>query len=242
VSQRRTDRRTLSPEGVEHLRAADPVLRDIVDRVGPYEGSSEPDLWWSLVDAIVSQQLSVKAAATIAGRVAALAPGDERPTPAFLLSLPDETLRACGLSRAKTAYVKDLAARWLDGTLEPHRLPSLPDEEVVQHLVQVKGIGRWTAEMLLIFSLHRPDVLPVDDLGLRVAVQRAYALPDRPDRATLTALASPGAPSAPTPPSTSGAASPSRRPPETVTSLRTTRCSRTPLRGEHPGMARVLTR
>lgn len=177
-----------------HLRAADPVLRDAIDRVGPIELTLEPDLWWSLVDAIASQQLSVKAAATIVGRVAALAPEGERPTPERLLATPDEQLRACGLSRAKAAYVKDLAARWLDGTLRQDELPELPDEEVIELLTRVKGIGRWTAEMVLIFTLGRPDVLPVDDLGIRVAAQRLYGLAERPGKEELTRIAEPWRP------------------------------------------------
>jgi DNA-3-methyladenine glycosylase II len=185
---RRQAKQVIPPAAVAALREQDPVLRAIIDRVGPFEASFEPDLWWSLVDAIASQQLSVKAAATIVGRVEALVPGERRPTPAELLALPDETLRACGLSGAKTRYVKDLAARWLDGSLEPGRLPEMPDEEVIEHLTRVKGIGRWTAEMILIFTLARPDILPVDDLGLRVAVQRAYGLAERPGRAELTEI------------------------------------------------------
>jgi 3-methyladenine DNA glycosylase/8-oxoguanine DNA glycosylase len=182
MSERRQAKQTIPAEAVAALRACDPVMKDVIDRVGHFEASYEADLWWALVDAIASQQLSVKAAATIAGRVAALTPGEARPTPREILEVPDETLRACGLSGAKTRYVKDLATRWLDGTLEPDRLPSMPDEEVVEHLTSVKGIGRWTAEMILIFTLGRPDILPVDDLGLKVAVQRAYGLEERPGR------------------------------------------------------------
>lgn len=188
MSQRRQAKQVIPAAAVAALRERDPVLRAVIDRVGPFEASYEPDLWWSLVDAIASQQLSVKAAATIVGRVDALVPEGSRPTPADLLALPDEALRGCGLSGAKTRYVKDLAARWLDGSLEPDRLPAMPDEEVVEHLTRVKGIGRWTAEMILIFTLARPDVLPVDDLGLRVAVQRAYGLAERPGRAELTEI------------------------------------------------------
>lgn len=176
------------PEAVEHLRRADPVLRQVIDRVGPFEPGHEPDLWRSLVGSIISQQLSIKAAATIEGRVEALGDGDGFPTPQRLLALPEETLRACGLSGAKTRYVKDLAQRWLDGTLQPERIASLPDEEVIAELTRVKGIGRWTAEMVLIFTLRRPDVLPVDDLGFRNAVQRAYGLPERPGAAELQRL------------------------------------------------------
>lgn len=179
---------SVPPEAVAALRASDPVIAELIDRIGPIEPAHEPDLWWSLVDAIVSQQLSIKAAATILGRVAALAPEGGRPTPQEILETEDEVLRACGLSRAKVIYVKDLAARWLDGSLEPERLPAMPDEEVIEHLVQVKGIGRWTAEMVLMFTLRRPDVFPVDDLGIRVAVQEAYGLEARPGRAELEAL------------------------------------------------------
>jgi DNA-3-methyladenine glycosylase II len=163
-----------------HLSSADPVLADIILRVGKIEVPREPDLWWSLVDAIVSQQLSVAAAATIAGRLRALGTTEAPPPPQVLMDAPPDDLRALGLSRAKVAYVKDLAAKWLDSTLQPDHLATLSDEDVITHLVQVKGIGRWTAEMALIFCLGRPDVLPVDDLGLQVAVQNAYGLTERP--------------------------------------------------------------
>jgi DNA-3-methyladenine glycosylase II len=194
MSARREARQRIPEEAVAHLRERDPVLRGVIERVGPFEASHEPDLWWSLVDAIASQQLSVKAASTIVGRLAALAPEGRRPTPEELLALPTETLRACGLSGAKAAYVRDLAGRWVDGTLEPHRLPEVPDEAVVEHLTAVKGVGRWTAEMILIFTLKRPDVLPVGDLGLRSAVQLAYGLPERPAPKEVTALAEPWRP------------------------------------------------
>jgi DNA-3-methyladenine glycosylase II len=193
MSSRGPGSQVIPPEAVALLRERDPVLRAVIDRVGAFEPSHEPGLWWSLVDAIISQQLSVKAAATIAGRVAVLG-SNGRPTQQEILDLPDETLRACGLSRAKTVYVKDLAAKWLDDTLEPHRLESMSDDEVVEHLVRVKGIGRWTAEMFLIFTLRRPDVLPVDDLGLREAVLRAYSLAERPGRAELEKIGEPWRP------------------------------------------------
>jgi DNA-3-methyladenine glycosylase II len=184
----------LPSAATEHLRAADPVLAALIDRVGPLTLTTEPDLWWSLVDAIISQQLSVKAAATISGRVAALAPDGGRPGPETLLSTPDDVLRACGLSRAKTRYVQDLAARWLDGTLRHDRLHAMDDGEVVAELTQVKGVGVWTAEMVLIFNLGRPDVFPVDDLGVRNAVQRAYGLPERPAKADLLRMGEPWRP------------------------------------------------
>ncbi|CAN5770405.1 DNA-3-methyladenine glycosylase [soil metagenome] len=182
------------PQAVDHLRHADPVLREVIDRVGPFEPGHEPDLWRSLVGSIISQQLSVKAAATIESRVAALGDGEGFPAPQRLLALPEEALRACGLSGAKTRYVKDLAGKWLDGTLQPERIAALPDEEVIAELTQVKGIGRWTAEMVLIFTLRRPDVLPVDDLGFRNAVQRAYGLAERPGASELQRLGEPWRP------------------------------------------------
>jgi DNA-3-methyladenine glycosylase II len=189
----RSSRQTLPGEAIDLLRGADPVLASVIDRVGTFEAAYEPDLWWSVVDAIVSQQLSTRAAATIASRVAELSPSG-RPGPELLLATPDEVLRACGLSRAKTAYVKDLASRWLDGSIQPDRIPELPDDEVVERLTRVKGIGRWTAEMVLIFTLDRPDVLPVDDLGFRNAVQRAYGGEARPDAATIRGIAEPWRP------------------------------------------------
>lgn len=180
------------PAAVEHLRQADPVLCGVIDSVGPFQPSIEADLWWALVDSIASQQLSIKAAATIVGRVARIGSEsgsvDGRPSPETILATDDAVLRECGLSGAKTRYVKDLAAKWLDGTIDEPILRTLPDDDVVERLTQVKGIGRWTAEMALIFSFQRPNVLPVDDLGLRTGVQRAYGLPERPGRAELTEI------------------------------------------------------
>lgn len=190
----RASRQIIPMEAVEALRRSDPVLDRVIERVGAFEPSFEPDLWWSLVDSIVSQQLSIRAAATIAGRVEALVSEPRRPTAEELLAVPDETLRACGLSRAKTASVKDLAAKWLDGTLEPDRLPTLGDEEVIEHLTRVKGIGRWTAEMVLMFTLSRPDVLPVNDVGLQIAVQNEYGLGAKPSPNELLRIGEPWRP------------------------------------------------
>jgi DNA-3-methyladenine glycosylase II len=178
----------IPPSAISYLSDADPVLADIIGRVGDIEVPREPDLWWSLVDAIVSQQLSVAAAATIVARIRALGSPEAPPHPTVLIATADDDLRALGLSRAKVGYVKDLAAKWLDSTLRPEHLATLPDEDVISRLIQVKGIGRWTAEMALIFCLGRPDVLPVDDLGLQVAVQNAYGLAERPRRDRIAAL------------------------------------------------------
>lgn len=171
-----------------HLRAADPVLARAIEAVGPWRLTLEPDLFVALVDAIISQQLSIKAAATILGRIRALGTPAAFPTPSRLAVMPDERLRAAGCSRAKAAYLKDLSARIVAGTLDLEGLRRLPDEEVIHELVAVKGIGRWTAEMILIFALGRPDVWPVDDLGIVIAVQGLYGLPARPTRAELLAL------------------------------------------------------
>jgi DNA-3-methyladenine glycosylase II len=171
-----------------HLRAADPVLARAIDAAGPCRLGRAPDLFAALVDAIISQQLSIKAAATILDRLKALYAPAPFPAPADLLATPDERLRAAGCSRAKVVSLKDLCARLAGGTLDLEPLRRLPDDEVVRALVAVKGIGRWTAEMVLIFALGRPDVWPVDDLGLVSAVQGLYALPARPARPALLAL------------------------------------------------------
>lgn len=182
------------PEAIAHLRVADPVMGSLVEALGPIQRGHEPDLWWALVDAIGSQQLSVKAAATILGRLHALGSDGYAPRPEEVLALPEEELRAAGLSRAKTRYIRELAEGWLDGSLELDRLPGLADDEAIEHLTRIKGVGRWTAEMVLIFSLGRPDILAVDDLGLRNAVQRAYGLEQRPDRESFLALGEPWRP------------------------------------------------
>lgn len=185
MSKTRSSRQSVPSEALAALATSDPVLATLIERIGPFDPTHEPDLWWSLVDSICSQQLSIESASAILGRIAMLGTDGHRPTPQEILDAPDEALRACGLSRAKTLYVKDLATKWLDGTLEPNRFAEFSDEEVIEHLVQVKGIGRWTAEIVLIFTLRRPDVWPVDDVGLQAAVQEAYGLPQRPGRKEL---------------------------------------------------------
>ncbi|HEY8490931.1 MAG TPA: DNA-3-methyladenine glycosylase [Dehalococcoidia bacterium] len=180
-------------EAVRHLRAADPVLARIVGAVGPFAMAIRPDPYQMLVRAIQYQQITGRAAAAIERRFHELY-GGAPPEPAALLATPDEALRGAGLSRQKIAYLRDLAARALDGTLDTSDLHRLPDEEVIRRVTLVKGIGRWTAEMLLMFCLGRPDVLPVGDLGLRRGVQRAYGLPDLPAADELTRLAEPWRP------------------------------------------------
>ena len=166
------------------LARRDPILRDLMRRHGAcgLADRQHTDPFQALVHAIVSQQLSTRAAATITARFEALFDGV--PTPAQVAIVPDQTLRSVGLSGQKVSYVRDLCRRIEDGSLPLAALGALPDEDVIAALTQVKGIGRWTAEMFLMFRLQRPDVLPVGDLGIVKAVQRAYRLrkvptPDR---------------------------------------------------------------
>src|SRR6202047_2369202 len=157
---------------VMHLKKSDPVLRAIIERVGPCRMEFGPPEFSSLAEAIVYQQLNGKAAVTIFKRFAALA--EDPLTPDGILKLSDEQLRSVGLSKQKSAYLKDLSAKTASGLLDFTRLPELTDEEVVQHLTQVKGIGVWTAHMFLMFSLRRPNVLPTGDYGVQVAMRKHY--------------------------------------------------------------------
>ena len=159
-------------KAVNHLKKCDPVLRSIIERVGPFRMEYGPAEFHSLAEAIVYQQLNGRAAVTIFNRFAALA--GEPLTPAGILKLTDEQLRSVGLSKQKSAYLKDLAAKTAAGQLDFARLPELSDEEVVEHLTQVKGIGVWTAHMFLMFSLRRPNVLPTGDYGVQMAVKKHY--------------------------------------------------------------------
>jgi DNA-3-methyladenine glycosylase II len=169
------------------LLRRDPVLAAIIRKKGAcgIKPGREADIFCGLVEAIVSQQLSTRAAATIYGRLCALLPGSGVPTPQGLLPLSDEALRGVGLSRQKASYMRDLTQKVLDGSLQTDSLATLSDEEVIAELTKIKGIGRWTAEMILIFRLGRPDVLPVDDLGIVKAVRTAYRLRKTPDAARL---------------------------------------------------------
>jgi DNA-3-methyladenine glycosylase II len=178
------------------LMRRDPVLGVIIKRYGPcgLRIDRVADIYGGLIQAIVSQQLSTKAAATIYARFRALLPGDADPTPHAVLPLSDETLRAVGLSRQKISYLRDLSHRMVDGSLQPDALSSLSDEAVVDMLTQIKGIGRWTADMILIFRLLRPDILPVGDLGIVKAIQKAYGLRKPPDARRMLKIAEPWRP------------------------------------------------
>jgi DNA-3-methyladenine glycosylase II len=159
-------------KAVNHLKKSDPVLRAIMERVGPCRMEFGVPEFCSLAEAIVYQQLNGKAAVTIFQRFAAIA-GDPL-TPDGILKLSDQQLRSVGLSKQKSAYLKDLAAKTASGLLDFARLPELTDEDVIQHLTQVKGVGVWTAHMFLMFSLRRPNVLPTGDYGVQVAIRKHY--------------------------------------------------------------------
>src|SRR5271166_2887233 len=157
---------------VTHLKKSDPVMRAIIERIGPCRMQFSPPEFHSLAESIVYQQLNGKAAETIFERFAALA--GEPLTPEGILNLSDEQMRAAGLSKQKSAYLKDLAAKTSSGLLDFARLPDLPDAEIIEHLTQVKGIGEWTAQMFLMFALKRGNVLPTGDFGVRMAMYKHY--------------------------------------------------------------------
>ncbi len=165
-----------------HLIGADPALGALIERHGAcaLEKRSRENPLRSLARALVSQQLSVKAAATIFSRFVGLYPGTAFPTPRQVIETPLETLRSVGLSRQKASYLRDLCARVESGALALDSLDAMTDDEVMETLTAVKGIGRWTAEMILIFQLQRPDILPVDDVGLLRSIQRVYGFKRRP--------------------------------------------------------------
>jgi DNA-3-methyladenine glycosylase II len=182
-----------------HLRAVDPVLGALIealgaDGLGDARGGRPDDHYGALVRAIVGQQLSTKAARTIYGRLTDRY-GGRTPTPAELLADDLDALRvAAGLSRAKASYLRSLAEHVVSGELELERFDAMPDGEVAAELIAVKGLGQWTVDMYLMFHLRRPDVLPVGDLGIRRAVERAYGLAELPDPATLVEIAEPWRP------------------------------------------------
>ncbi|HEX9817617.1 MAG TPA: DNA-3-methyladenine glycosylase [Patescibacteria group bacterium] len=164
------------------IQISDPIIRKLHQRVeeqlGPFPSfkPARPNEYFeSLVESVVSQQLSTKVADTIFGRVKALTAKDF--SPQKLLAISIEDLRQAGLSYAKASYVQNIAKAWEEGLVEPQALKDLEDEAVIEQLVQIKGVGRWTAEMFLMFTLARPDIFSVGDYGLRQAVSRAYDLP-----------------------------------------------------------------
>ncbi len=168
-----------------HLAATDPVMARLVHERGPLELRPTNNYFFTLVEGIASQQLASKAADTIIRRIKALVPDMETPDAHSVLAVPDDLLRRAGLSWNKVRYVKDLADHVISGQLPLDHISQIEDEEVIKALIAVKGIGRWTAEMFLMFSLARPDVLAVDDYGLRTAMQRLYSLSELPKPAAM---------------------------------------------------------
>ncbi len=184
---------------IGHLRAHDPVLRVLIDEIGPQNVDERPsdiprDHYGALARAIIGQQLSTRAAAAIYRKLTARYAG-RLPTPDEVLAAdPDELRTAAGLSHAKVRYLRSLAEHVLDGSLALDALAALPDAEVIAAVTAVKGIGQWSADMFLIFHLGRPDVLPVGDLGIRKAFQAVYGLTELPQAAEMMRIAAPWRP------------------------------------------------
>jgi DNA-3-methyladenine glycosylase II len=184
------------PDFSESLKALkkDRVMARVIRAHGPmdltkYHANSR-GIFPALLRSIVSQQISSKAAASILARVVALFP-NSKPTPELLLKTPSPKLRKAGLSAAKVTYVKDLAKKCIDGTVNEKKFPKMTSQEIIDHLVQVKGIGEWTAHMLLIFTLYRPDILPVGDLAIRKGFQSVYGLKEMPNKKEMEHIAKP---------------------------------------------------
>lgn len=179
----------MTPEAHEYLAKRCRVMKRLIRDHGPctIELESRPP-FQALAMAVAHQQLHANAANTILGRFRALFPKKRFPTPADLAGVDDDALRGCGFSRSKIAALRDLAAKTIDGTVPTARaIVKMSDEEIIERLVQVRGIGRWTVEMLLIFTLGRPDVLPIDDFGVRNGYRIAYGLPEMPKPKELLA-------------------------------------------------------
>jgi DNA-3-methyladenine glycosylase II len=184
---------TLVRRGIRHLSAVDPILGGHIRRLGPFRLKVERRRFVALARSIVAQQISGKAAKSIWKRLnEAVKP--QRLTAASIAALSVDELRAAGISPQKATYLHDLAARSADGSIPWNRLSRLPDEAVIAHLTQVKGIGVWTAQMFLMFSMCRPDVFAPDDLGLRSAIRKLYDLDELPDKQTSLAIAAPWRP------------------------------------------------
>jgi DNA-3-methyladenine glycosylase II len=178
----------------KHLQACDENLLSVIKRHGAPQMRHEPDAWLALSASIISQQISTHAARAIRNRVASLGEKGAFPAPQIILNLPDETLRGAGLSQNKLLALRDLARHFDEGKIAPQKLAKMDDEEIIAALLPIRGIGRWTAEMFLIFSLRRPDVLAVDDWGLRMAAKKLYGLDEPPKAKDFLALAEPWRP------------------------------------------------
>jgi len=179
-------------KAINHLKKSDPVLSAIIERVGPCKIEYGDPSFASLAEAIVYQQLNGKAALTIFNRFADLA---GRPlTPQGILKLTEPQMRSAGLSKQKLSYIRSLAELTHSGELDFARLPDMPDDEVIAHLTEVKGVGTWTAQMFLMFSLRRPDVLPTGDFGIQTAIRKYYRKRKMPRPAEMEKIAKPWSP------------------------------------------------
>ena len=179
-------------QAVRHLKQADPVMRSIIERVGPCRMEFGEPTFPALAESIVYQQLNGTAAMSIFNRFAELA--GKPLTPEGILKLSDQQLRGVGLSKQKSSYLRDLSAKTQAGLLTFEQLGVLSDDDVIEHLTQVKGIGVWTAHMFLMFPLRRPDVLPTGDYGIRMAIKKHYRKRKLPDPKTMQKIAKSWAP------------------------------------------------
>ena len=181
----------MTPEALDHLRNVDPVLRRIIDIVGPcpLKPQKHRTPFESLVRAVAHQQLNGTAAESILGRFLKNFPGKRFPTPRDVAKVSDDVVRACGFSRAKIAAIRDISAKTSSGLVPTSsKISRLTDAEIIERLIQCRGVGRWTVEMLLMFKLGRPDVLPVDDFGIREGYKLAFQLSEQPRPKELQAL------------------------------------------------------
>lgn len=179
-------------KAITHLKKSDPILAAIIDRIGPYKMQYGEPTFHTLAESILYQQLNGKAAATIFDRFTAAA-GNPL-TPKGILKLSDAEMRAVGLSRQKTSYLRDLAAKTDAGLLQFNSLTDLPEDEVIAHLTQVKGVGVWTAHMFLMFTLRRADILPTGDYGIQAAIKKHYKKRKWPKPAIMQKIAKPWEP------------------------------------------------
>jgi DNA-3-methyladenine glycosylase II len=177
---------------IRHLKSADPIMAAIIERAGPYKPRYAEPTFENMARSITYQQLHGKAAATIFGRLHAAC--NSCLTPQIVLALTIEQMRACGLSKQKLSYIRDLAEKTLSGDVIFEQLPNMDDEDVIEHLTRVKGIGRWSAQMFLMFALRRPDVMPTVDLGINMAIKRAYRKRKLPKPAQILKISEPWRP------------------------------------------------
>lgn len=183
-------------KALSHLKK-DKRLAEVIARHPKYafdRGQRRLSAYQALTRAIIFQQLSGKAAGTILKRFVGLYPGTRYPKPEEVLETPVSKMRSAGLSGQKTEYLKDLSRKFLDGTINPRKFKSMTDEEISEHVIAVKGIGQWTADMFLIFTLNRPDILPTGDLGVRKGFQRLFKLKELPTPEKMEKLAEPWRP------------------------------------------------